>query len=49
MTDRNGGMITIDGVSRGQCDMFIGKKIIWETNGEKIESEIAKSKEVEKL
>ena len=46
--DNNGGMVTINGVSQGQCDMFQGKIIIWENSSKSIKAKVVKSTEVKK-
>jgi hypothetical protein len=48
LTDSNGGMITVNGVSSGQCGMFEKKTIVWEKGGNKIKAKVVKSKEIER-
>lgn len=43
ITDSNGGIVTINGFSKGQCNTLIGKKIIWENGDKEVEAKIIKS------
>ena len=46
VTDNNGGVVTINGVSKGQCSKFIKKTIRWVSGKKEMQGRIVKSIEV---
>ena len=46
VTDSNGGLVTINGVSKGQCSKFMKKTIKWVSGKKEMQGRIVKSKEI---